>query len=618
MAEPTTAAPARTSRDTSEAEADEAERRWLAEVHQHTAPQLTLRAALMGCVLGAVMALSNLYVFLKTGWSLGVTITACILAWAFFRAVEAARLTRRAFGPLENNAMASVASSAGYMTGGGNMSALGALVILTGARPDALPLIAWFATIAALGVFVAIPVKRQLVNRERLPFPTGTATAETIRALHGQKATGQAKLLGWSGVLGAVVAWLKEAPAAWTPLHLPASFSLPLTLGGLPLTRWGLAMDGSLLMVGAGALVSFKTGWSMLLGALVAYGVLAPWMVAEGVIPAVTYKAIVQWTLWGAAAMLVSANLVTFALGWRDLGRSFTGLGRALRGRGSEDPLAAVEAPTTWFLGGLLVLGPVVVWLMHALFGIPVWVAALTLPVGVVLGFLAARITGETDTTPTKAFGPLTQLLYGGLVPGQLVPNVMGANVTGGVGLHAADLLTDLKTGYLLGARPRPQLYAQLLGTVVGAAAIVPVFDLLVPDASALGGERFPAPASQVWAGVSRVLAAGLDGLHPTARAAALAGAALGVALALAEAFLPRRWRAFVPSASGMGLAAVIPGPSSVAMFVGATVAEVLRRRRPAFAERTVLPVASGLIAGESLLGILLGIAIALGLGGGS
>ena len=170
------------------------------------------------CVLGAVMALSNLYVFLKTGWSLGVTITACILAWAFFRAVQAARLTRRPFGPLENNAMASVASSAGYMTGGGNMSALGALVILTGFRPDAVPLIAWFATIAALGVFVAIPVKRQLVNRERLPFPTGTATAETIRALHGEKATGQARLLGWSGVLGAVVAWLKEAPAAWTPL----------------------------------------------------------------------------------------------------------------------------------------------------------------------------------------------------------------------------------------------------------------------------------------------------------------------------------------------------------------------------------------------------------------
>ena len=100
------------------------ERRWVAEVYQPDARQLTVRAALAGCVLGAVMALSNLYVVLKTGWSLGVTITACILAFAFFRGARAARLARTEFGPLENNAMASVASSAGYMTGGGNMAAL--------------------------------------------------------------------------------------------------------------------------------------------------------------------------------------------------------------------------------------------------------------------------------------------------------------------------------------------------------------------------------------------------------------------------------------------------------------------------------------------------------------
>ena len=78
------------------------------------------------------------------------------------------------------------------------------------------------------------------------------------------------------------------------------------------------------------------------------------------------------------------------------------------------------------------------------------------------------------------------------------------------------------------------------------------------------------------------MLSAGLEGLHPTARTAAVVGALLGVALALAEAWLPRRWRPFVPSASGIGLAAVIPGPSSVAMFLGAAIAEGLRRRRPA------------------------------------
>jgi len=615
---PPAAAP-QTSDRAAAASPSDPELRWLREVYQPDAPQLTLRAALAGCVLGAVMALSNLYVVLKTGWSLAVTITACILAFASFRGLRAARLVRTDFGPLENNAVASVASSAGYMTGGGNMAALPALVMLTGTRPDAGLLVAWFAAIAALGVFVAVPVKRQLVNREALPFPTGTATAETIRALHGgAKGSGQARLLGGAGLLGAALAWLKDAP--WTPLRLPATFGLPVSLGGHPLAQWGLAMESSVLMVGSGALVSFRTGWSMLVGALLSYGVLAPAMVARGAIAAVSYRAIVQWTVWGAAALLVSSGLLSFAFQWRSIAASFGGLGRSLRaGRGGDaaarDPLAAVEAPASWFVGGLLVLGPVIVLLMNGLFGIPLWVGAVTLPLGILLGFMAARITGETDTTPTKAFGPLTQLVYGGLLPGQLVPNLMGANVTGGIGLHAADLLTDLKSGYLLGARPRPQLAAQLLGTVVGAAAIVPVFDLLVPDASVLGSERFPAPAAQIWAGVSRVLAAGIAGLHPTARVAVLFGVALGVGLVLLERWAPRRVAAFVPSPAGLGLAMVIPGTSSVAMFVGALCAELLRRFRPAVAARAVLPVASGFIAGESLMGILVAILLASGFG---
>lgn len=595
---------------------DDPERRWLAEVYQPHAPQLTLRAALAGCVLGAVMALSNLYVILKTGWSLGVTITACILAFAFFRLLSAVGLTRTPFGPLENNAMASVASAAGYMTGGGNMAALPALVLLTGAAPGGFAMVLWFASIAMLGVFVAIPVKRQLVNREQLPFPTGTATAETIRALHrGAGGGGQAGLLGAAGLVGGAVALVKDAGLAFLP-KLPASIGLPFALGGLPAARWGLAMESSLLMVGSGMLVSIRTGWSMLLGAVVAYGVLAPRMVAEGVIASVTYGAIVQWTLWGGAAILVSSGLLSAAFEWRSLAESYRAMRRIFR-RGSatrdDDPLAAVEVPPHWFPLGVLAVAPVVIFLMWWLFGIPPWFAVLTLPLMVLFGFMAARITGETDTTPTKAFGPLTQLLYGSALPGQLVPNVMGANVTGGVGLHAADLLTDLKSGYLLGARPRPQVYAQLVGTLVGAAVIVPVFQILVPDASAIGTERFPAPASQVWAGVSRILAAGADALHPTARVALLAGLAVGAALAVAERFLPKRAKAFVPSPAGLGLGMVIPGPSSVAFFVGAAVTAVLRRARPALAERAVLPVASGFIAGESLLGILIALLIATG-----
>jgi len=106
-----------------------------------------------------------------------------------------------------------------------------------------------------------------------------------------------------------------------------------------------------------------------------------------------------------------------------------------------------------------------------------------------------ARVTGEPDGTPAKALGPVTQLLYGVITPGNLSGNIMSANVTGGIGLHAADLLTTLKTGWMLGGSPRVQFYAQLFGVVAGALVVVPVYFVLIPSVDLLGTERWPAPA---------------------------------------------------------------------------------------------------------------------------
>jgi len=596
------------------------EQAWLEQVYRPGVPQLTLRAALVGMGLGAVMALSNLYVVLKTGWSLGVTLTACIAAWALFRVLGGLGLSRRPFGELENNAMASVASGAGYMTGGGNLAALGALLLLTGAAPPGLWLFLWFTAVAALGVFIAIPVKRQLVNVEALPFPTGTATAETLRALHARSGEGvkKARWLAGASAVGVAVAVLKDVKARWMPWNLPDAIGLPFTIGGLPAARWTLSLETSVLMLGGGALMGLRTTASMLLGAGINFGIVAPWLVREGIVATVSYRAIVAWSLWGAAGLLVSSGLLSFAFQWESVARSFREIASLFRrGKGAgRDPIAAVEIPGSWFVVGVLTVGPVVVWLMSHLFGIPAWMGALTLPLALVMAVVAARVTGETDITPTKALGPLTQFVYGGLLPGRMEANVMGANATGGVGLHSADLLTVFKTGWLLGASPRQQMAAQLLGVVAGAATIVPAFALLVPDASVLGSQAFPAPASQVWAGVSRVLVSGFASLHPTARVAIVAGAALGIALVLAEKLLPRAWRPWVPSPSGLGIAMVIPANNSIAMFIGSAVATWLQRRRPALANQSVVPVASGFIAGESLMGILVALLVASGVMG--
>jgi uncharacterized oligopeptide transporter (OPT) family protein len=602
----------------SSAAAQDPERFWLENVYQGGVRQLTPRAVIAGMLIGMVMCLSNLYVILKTGWSMGVTITACILAFTFFNVMRELRLFKKEFSPLENNAMGSVASAAGYMTGGGNMHAVPALLMLTGSLPSTGWLVLWLAVIAALGVFAAIPIKRQLINIEQLPFPTGTATAETIRALHGhgEVARQKARLLGGAGLLGATLAVLREAKSAWLNIHAPELLRLPLiptkisvpfiTIRGRPAGDWGLSLDLSLLLIGGGMLMSWKTGWSMLLGAVLTYGFLAPAMVDQGFITAVNQKSINTWMLWTGAALLVSSGLLSFAFQWRSVARSFKALSGLFgkKTNAPEDPLAAIECPPTWFPMGFAILGPVAVALMAYLFQIPVWAGVLALPLAVVMGVIASRVTGETDTTPTKALGPVTQLIYGGLAPGNIAANVMSANATGGVGLHSADLLTDLKSGWLLGANPRQQFIGQLFGVLAGAAIVVPVFNLLVPDAKVLGSEEFPAPAAMVWAGVSQILAVGLDALHPSARVGALCGGLLGIFLVLLERWAPKAAKPYIPSAAGFGLAIVIPGSSSISFCIGAGIAELLRRRRPQLAETAVIPVGSGFLAGESLMGI--------------
>lgn len=616
--------PVRLHVDPTVAATEDPEQQWLRTTYQPDEPNLTLRSALVGVVIGAVMCLSNVYVFFKTGWSLGVTLTACILAFGTFSALSALRISRRPFGPLENNALTTVASGAGYMTGGGNMAAYGALLMvlippalvphmwdalentfLLSREPQdtpALPaMMLWFGVIAALGVFVAIPIKRQLINREALAFPTGTATAQTIRTLHASGSPDGKRALIGLGVgfgIGAVMKALLDM-FKLLPNHLGA----PVELAGYSFYNWSIYLKTEVVLIAAGALMSFRTGWSMLVSGLVTYGILAPWLVEHGYVGALNpdkdnYAAIVKWTLWPGAAILVSAGLVSFALDYKSLARSFRGLGRG----GDASTISAVESPGWWLPAAFLVLGPIVIFLMAYLFGIPVWAGMFALVLAVAMGFVAARVTGETDITPTKALGPVTQMTFGAISPGNLHGNIMAANVTGGIGLHAADLLTTLKTGWLLGAKPRHQLYAQLIGVAAGAVFIIPAFNLIIPDPAVLGETDWPAPSCLVWVGVSEAFANGLDRLDSSIKVAIAIGLAIGAGLALAEKFAPAGLKKFIPSANGVGIAMVIPCANSIAMALGAAVADDLRVRRRG---GDVVPVASGLIAGESLMGIV-------------
>jgi uncharacterized oligopeptide transporter (OPT) family protein len=142
---------------------------------------------------------------------------------------------------------------------------------------------------------------------------------------------------------------------------------------------------------------------------------------------------------------------------------------------------------------------------------------------------------------------------------------------------------------------------------------MVPAFRLLVPDAHALGGARFPAPAAAVIVSVAKVLAGGFAGVHPSIKVAMTYGAVAGGALSLAERVLPRRLGRFLPSASGVGLAFLLPASTSLAMLVGALAAAAYARGRGEAASERITTVASGLIMGESVVGVALALLAALG-----
>jgi uncharacterized oligopeptide transporter (OPT) family protein len=600
----------------------EAARWWLDNVYAGDhAVQLSPRAVVTGMVIGGVMSISNLYVGLKTGWGLGVTITACIIAFAVFRFLESVvpAWRDRPFTILENYTMSSAASAAGYMSSAGLVSAIPALYLTTGRLLTWWEIGLWLAALSMLGVFMAIPLKRQLINVDQLPFPSGIATAETLRSMHGSggEAVTKARALFGAGLAGAVLAvWRDLVPQfkSLGPWAFPAE--IPFWPGAFArdlLAKYTLGIEGSLIMVAAGAIMGMRVAASMLVGSIIFYGVIGPILV-ERCIAQPGYRGIVSWVLWPATAMMVASGLLSFALKWRTVLRAFGGLGR-LVGAAAEsdraDPLAHVEVPASWFIGGTLAAGTACVLLGHWLFGITWWMGILAVLVTFFLSIVAARATGETDITPIGAMGKITQLVYGVVAPANITTNLMTASITSGAASHAADLLTDLKSGYLLGGNPRRQTISQLFGVVAGTIASVPAYLFVVQrDPGRLGSESLPAPSAKVWAGVAELLAKGIDALPSGALVAIAVGAALGIALTLLEEYAPKSWRPWLPSTTGLGIAGVIPAFNAIAMFAGALVAWLFARARPRDAEAYTVPVSSGLIAGESLMGVAIILAL--------
>jgi uncharacterized oligopeptide transporter (OPT) family protein len=342
----------------------------------------------------------------------------------------------------------------------------------------------------------------------------------------------------------------------------------------------------------------------MLIGSIACWMVFVPAMQHAGVITGSGFRDVVQWTLWLGVPCMVSAGLLGFILQWRSALRAFSGFGKLFSRRAAPmDEMESIETPMSWFVIGQLISLVALAWLAHASFGMPVWQSAIAVVLSFALALVACRITGETDTTPVGALGKVTQLIFGVLSPGNMNVNLMSANITAGAAGSAADLLTDLKSGYLLGAHPRKQFIAQFSGIFIGTVVSVFAFAVLVPKASVLGTDQFPAPAAQTWAAVARALSKGLEALEPVKIWSIVVGGVVGLVLSILPMIFPKQQK-YLPSASGFGLAWIFQWYYGVLFFMGAVIAYVFQKKSPSAAEEFTFPIASGVMAGGALMGV--------------
>ncbi|MBM3878936.1 MAG: OPT family oligopeptide transporter [Verrucomicrobia bacterium] len=610
---------------------EQKDRWWYDNVWRGDMPQLTIRSALTGMMLGGLLSLTNLYVGAKTGWTLGVGITSVVLAFAMFKVLANIGLGRE-FTILENNAMQSIATAAGYMTSP-MISSLAAYMLVTNSVVPLSQTIVWIIVISLLGVLFAFPLKRRFINDEQHPFPEGRAAGIVMDALHTSEAAAgmlKARLLVISGVLAAGAKLLQShtimAKLKLAALTIPEYLDTWLyklwtpTLKGVPLRELTVRPDTDFVMMAAGGLMGIRTGVSLLIGAVLNYVVIAPLVIAAGDIQGrevegiMTYgfRPITTWCLWGGVAMMTTSSLYAFFAKPQILIGAFRGLFRRRQAaaKAQNDVLRHIELPMSVFVVGIPLVGAAVVLIGHWFFGVGLGLGVIAVPLIFIFTLIGVNSTALTSITPTGAMGKLTQLTFGVLAPGNITTNLMTAGITAEAASNASNLLMDIKPGYMLGAKPRQQAIGHVLGIFAGALVSAPVFYIafLHQGPANLINDQYPMPAATVWRAVAELLTQGLSNLPMSARWAALIGALLGLALEVAR--VASRGR-FWLSGVGIGLAAVIPFNTCFAMFLGSfffcLAARAFNDEKSA-ANRIIVqnqePICGGIIAGGAIMGI--------------
>jgi len=595
--------------------------------------ELTVRSLILGALITTIFTAANVYLGLKVGLTFASSIPAAVISMAILSFVKDSSI-------LENNIVQTVASAAG------TLSAI--IFVLPG-----LVIVGWWTGFpfwqsfliclsgGVLGVVFTIPLRRALVTNSDLPYPEGVAAAEVLKVGSGTRGetkddTGEAR----EGLVAVILGSVASAGLAIVTATRIAAAQVTgfFRLGALASSGYDIAF--SLALVGAGHLVGLSVGLAMLTGLVIAWAVAVPILTsmqpaADGVALSVHTLAIwrTQVRFIGAGAIAIAAIFTLAKLAKPVVGGLISTLASS-RVKGIRDDRDRDLSPP-WILaltvGCLLISGWLAFTFARSTVLAPnaVRLTLIAIPFVLVGGFLIAGICGYmagligASNSPISGVGILSIVLCASVLIFAISPTVetrpalvaFALFVTAIVFACATisnDNLQDLKTGQLVGASPMRQQIALIVGVAAGASVIPFVLNLLTHAYGFAGAANLgvvaphPLPAPQ--ATLISALAQGVIGGNLDWKMIGI-GALVGAGLILLDIALGALKKMRIPPLA-VGIGIYLPMSATFAVVVGAVISYWYDRRirslaNPERAERLGTLVASGLIVGESLWGVI-------------
>jgi putative OPT family oligopeptide transporter len=594
--------------------------------------ELTARSLLLGAAVTLVFTAANVYLGLKVGLTFASTIPAAVISMAVLRAFKNSSI-------YENNIVQTVASAAGTLSA--------VIFVLPG-----LIMIGWWSGFpfaqcfgvcaigGILGVMYSVPLRRALVTQSTLPYPEGVAAAEVLKV---GTAAGVADERNRAGLLALVGGTLASAGfAVIVATRIFAGQIAGYFRVGSATT--GLGFSLSLALVGAGQLIGLSVGLAMLTGLFIAWGVATP--VLTALQPAAGPAADVATTVWSHQVRFIGAGAIGVAALW-SLGRLArpvaAGVASALAasrrrrlGETQEEPRTERDLPIG--IVALISVGcliPLAILLANFLAGgrlVPIagWLTLAAVIYVVIAGFFVAAACGYmagligSSNSPVSGLAILVVIgaslmllviarFAGVTAPSELIAYALFVTaVLLCVATISNDNLQDLKTGQLVDATPWRQQVALVFGVAVGALVIPPILNLLnrgygfagAPNLHNAIAQPLPAPQATLISALAKGVIGGQIDWSLIAT-----GALVGAIVVAADELLRTTKRAALPPLA-VGLGIYLPASTTAPVVVGAVIGWLYNRwaarAGDVRAKQIGVLIASGLIVGESLFGVML------------